>query len=227
MKYTLFSYVIASIFFSQNLVAQHIKLDKKAMSFLSSEEKINVLFTFDDILFNGENLTEDDFLIHITEKITEHRDSIRAKDWVDRYYIAKDTYYSEIFVNALNVRIQDYKNPVKFLLKDSTTQYTMKVHTTWMYFGYDIGIAEQPAKINLTITFYETLAPNIIVETMTVNRAGGMKAIRSKSLFNPKGDIEEFIKKAEEWPNPSLSRMGNSYEKAGLRFGMTLKRVLH
>ena len=107
----------------------------------------------------------------------------------------------------------------------------MKVQTDWMYFGYDAGIAHQPAKANLKITFFETASPETIISQIDVNRAEGFDVVGNLSFIPNVGItstnwVEEFLKANEDYPKPSLTRMGNMYDKAAVRFGMTLKRVL-
>lgn len=221
-------------------IAQHIKLDKKEMSFLASQQKVNVAFTYDDVLFNEDNFTEREFLDYIKEKIESKLNTEEALEWERNYFQAKDSVYSEIFISALNNRIQSYDSPVEFVLNDTSLKYTMKVQTDWMYFGYNVGIVKQPAKGNLNISFYETATPETIISKIEINRAEGIDlatagnfsfysnvsgsngsgAALSKSVLN------EFLKASEEYPRPNLIRMGNMYDKAAVRFGMTLKRVL-
>ncbi len=221
---------------NQFSVAQHIKLDKKEMSFLATQEKINVVFTYEGLLFNADNLTETEFVNYIKEKIEGKLNAEEALEWEKRYFYAKDSIFPKIFVTSINNRIKDYDHPIKFVLNDESSNYTMKVQTDWMYFGYDVGIANQPAKANLIITFYETSNPTQIVSQIEVDRAQGFDVIGNLS-FNtevPLGTsgisstnwLEEFLKANEGFPRPSLIRMGNMYDKAAVRFGMTLKRVL-
>jgi hypothetical protein len=105
-----------------------------------------------------------------------------------------------------------------------------------MYFGYDAGIAKQPAKANLKVSFYETSNPENIISQIDVERAEGFDVIGNfsftpdvplgKSGITSTNWIEEFLKANEDYPKPSLIRMGTMYDKAAVRFGMTLKRVL-
>ncbi len=234
LKYLLFTLFIA--LGTKFLTAQHIKLDKKEMAFLASQKKVNVVFTYEGVLFNADNLTESEFVNYIKEKIEGKLNAEEALEWEKRYFNAKDSIYPKIFATALNNRIKDYDHPIEFVVDDNSSYYTMKVQTDWMYFGYDVGIAKQPAKANLKITFYETSNPENIVSQIEVDRAEGFNVVGNLS-FNtevPLGTsgitstnwLKEFLKANEDFPRPSLIRMGNMYDKAAVRFGMTLKRVL-
>ncbi len=234
--YRFFLSSILLLIIPQFLFAQHIRLDKKEMAFLAAEEKINVVFTYNDLHFNADNLTESKFLDYIKEKIEGKLDTEEALDWEQDYFFAKDSIFPQIFVAALNNRIKNYDHPIAFVLNDSTIKYTMHIQTDWLYFGYDAGIAKQPAKGNLKISFYETSNPANILSEIEVNRAEGFNVVGNFSFINdvPLGKsgitstnwLEEFLKANENHPKPSLIRMGNMYDKAAVRFGMTLKRVL-
>lgn len=231
LLYTLFICLTASSLFSQ-----HIKLDKKEMAFLATQEKINVVFTYESVRFNADTLTETQFVNYIKEKIEKKLDAKEALDWEKRYFNAKDSIYPKIFATALNNRIKNYDHPVEFVVDDDSIFYTMKVQTDWMYFGYDVGIAKQPAKANLKITFFETSNPENIISKIDVDRAEGFNVVGNLS-FNtevPLGAtgitstnwLKKFLEANEDYPRPSLIRMGNMYDKAAVRFGMTLKRVI-
>ena len=238
LKYFFFTFYIA--FASQNLFAQHIRLDKKEMSFLASQKKINVVFTYEDVLFNSDNLNEREFRDHIKGKIEDKLNKKEALEWERKYFKSKDSVYPKIFVAALNNRIKNYDHPIEFVWNDPSIKYTMKVQTNWMYFGYNVGVVKQPAKGNLKISFYETSKPETIISTIDIDRAEGIDLAIAGSLsfysnlpgqqsggsmFSKKW-LDEFLKAKEEYPRPSLIRMGNMYDKAAVRFGMTLKRVL-
>lgn len=228
--------IIISCLFSQSVFAQHIRIDKKQLAFLSSEEKVNVIFTYDGLLYNADNFTETEFLNYIKEKIANKLGNEEAMDWEQKHLSAKDSIYPKIFVASLNNRIKNYDYPIEFVWNNPSLKYTMKVQTDWMYFGYDAGIAKQPAKANLKISFYETSSPENIIDIVKVNRAEGFDVIGNLSFHTevPLGKsgisstnwLDEFLKVNENYPKPSLIRMGNMYDKAAVRFGMTLKRVL-
>tara|TARA_R110002012_G_scaffold37798_2_gene105618 strand:+ start:17965 stop:18675 length:711 start_codon:yes stop_codon:yes gene_type:complete len=235
----MYKLLLSSIFFficSNFIYAQHIKLDKKEMGFLAAQEKVNVVFTYNDLHFNADNFTESEFLQYIKEKIAKKLNWEEALDWEEKHFAAKDSIYPRIFVEALNNRIKNYDHPIEFVWNDPSIKYTMKVQTDWMYFGYDAGIAEQPAKGNLKISFYETSTPEKIISEIEVERAEGFNVINNFSFYNisyngsiginSKVWLDKFLEANENHPKPSLIRMGTMYDKAAVRFGMTLKRVL-
>ncbi|MDN3724641.1 hypothetical protein QRD02_09615 [Aequorivita sp. SDUM287046] len=229
--------VLVLLFFGTHILcAQHIRLDKKEMAFLAAEKTVNVIFTYERLRFNADNLSEQEFLDYIKEKIETKLNTEEALDWEQRYFHAKDSVYPKIFATSLTNRIKNYDHPIEFVVNDASTKYTMKVQTDWMYFGYDAGIAKQPAKANLKVSFYETSNPQNVLSTIEVDRAEGFDVIGNFS-FTPTVPLgasgitatnwlDEFLIANNDYPRPSLIRMGNMYDKAAARFGMTLKRVL-
>lgn len=236
MKKLLIATIIFFAFSIQFLNAQHIRLDKKEMAFLASEEKVNVVFTYDSLLFNADNFSESEFLDYIKKKIEGKLNAEEALDWEQKHFNAKDSIYPKIFVASLNNRIKNYDHPVEFVWNDPSIKYTMKVQTDWMYFGYDAGIAQQPAKANLKISFYETSNPETLLSQIDVERAEGFDVVGNfsftpdiplaKSGITSTNWLQSFLNANENYPKPSLVRMGYMYDRAALRFGMTLKRVL-
>ena len=67
------------------LFAQHIDIDKKALSFLASQERVNVVFTFDSLTFDGKNVPEAEFLQKRYVEISDWKDKEAAKEWLVLY----------------------------------------------------------------------------------------------------------------------------------------------
>ena len=195
----------------QNTIAQRIRFDKDKMEFLNTTEKVNVVFVYDSLVYDPE-VPEAQFLIKMQEKIVKHGDAEMAQQFMLDYPKAKFEEWPNTFVTAVNQWSADYKNAPTFVVEDTTAKYTMKVHTRWLYFGYDAGIVDQPAKATMDIYFYKTEAPDTIIETTTIRRAMG-------TYNNKDGD-------GEEWPKPNLSKMAKAFDKAGFKFAKAIRRVV-
>lgn len=200
------------LFFSfQFVTAQHIGIDKRALSGLASEEKINVIFSYNELTFNGKYLPETEFVDHIYEKITKHRDTDMAEKWVSDYHKAKKQSWPETFITQLNKHLEKRRNVPAFVLNDTTTKYTIVVHTHWMNFGYDAGIVKRPAKASMDIYFFKTSdAENYLSLSKLKKREG----LYNESRYSNK-----------EWPRPSLASMRNVYERVAPNLADALKRV--
>jgi hypothetical protein len=191
------------------LKAQHIKLDKKVLSFLAIEDTINIVFSYKDVLFEGDNVTEEEFLKnHKTIKET-HLGKDSSEDWVKNYYKYKDSNWPESFINTLNKKLSDYENSPIFVLNKKNAKYSMKVHTVWMYFGYNVIIGKEPSKVTMNLSFYETKTPNNEIYTTTISRAMGT----NNESYNLK-----------DWP--SFRRVGKGFEKGAYKLAQAFKRIV-
>jgi len=182
---------------SQFLVAQHIDIDKKALSFLASQEKVNVVFTFDSLTFDGKNIPEAKFLQMRYVEVSEWKDKEAAKEWLELYDEHKNQKWQELFLATLNEKTAEYKNAPVFNKNDSSAKYTMKVNSDWMYFGYNVIIGKEPSKVSMTFDFYETKNPSIVLFSTEISRAMGV----NNESYN-----------LRDWP--SFRRMGKAYIRA-------------
>lgn len=192
------------------LFAQHIKIDKKSLSFLASQENVNIVFVQDSLLMIND-LNEVEFLQKMNEKISRQTTVKEANSWTSEYNNNKLNSWPEVFTTQLNEKIGDYKNAPRFDLNNAEAVYTMKVVPTWMYFGYDAGIIDRPAKVTLQIYFYETKNPNAVIFSTEISRA--------MATYNKRdGD--------GEGAGPSLNRMRKAYEFAAYKLAKSLQRIV-
>ncbi|QIE60556.1 hypothetical protein G5B37_13570 [Rasiella rasia] len=182
------------------------------MEFLNNTEKVNVVFTFEKPLYNGDNLTEKEFLDYITKKIVTNANEAMAKEFVQNLEKAKYDDWPKEFAETINEWSSEYKNAPTFVVDDTTALYTMKVNTTWMYFGYDAEIIDRPSKATMDIEFYKTTNPDEIIERTSISRAMG-------TYNKTHGD-------GETWPKPNLNRMRKAYDRAGYKFAKAIKRIV-
>ena len=195
---------------SQFLFSQHIDIDKKALSFLASQEKINVVFAHDSLLMI-DDLYEMESIQKMRQKITDQTTAEDANDWIIDYKNNKNETWPLAFLNQLNEKIGENNNSIVFLMNETEANYTMQVTPTWMYFGYDAGIMDRPAKVTLKIDFYETKTPNSIIFSTEISRA--------MAKYNKEdGD--------GEGAGPSLNRMRKAFQMAAYKLAKSLERII-
>lgn len=192
------------------LFAQHIKIDKNALSFLNSQEKINVIFVQDSLLMI-DDLYEMESIQKIKVKITRQSTVEEANTWIVNYNKSKNETWPEAFINKLNEKLSENKNPPLFKIDNPEARYSMNVVSTWMYFGYDAGIIDRPAKVTLQINFYETETPDTVIFSTEISRA--------MAKYNKQDGDGEGV-------GPSLNRMRKAFEFAGYKFAKSLNRVI-
>ena len=192
--------------------AQRINFDKEKLIFLAEVDKVNVVFTYNAPLYNGDNLTEEQFLTYIKAKIVEHANTYLAQEFTLEFNAAKYDRWPNEFVDTINEWAAAYENAPLFVYNDESAPYTMRVNTTWMYFGYDIEIIDRPAKVSMDIEFFKTDSPTEIIETTEISRAMG-------TYNKQEGD-------GEIWPKPSLGRVAKAYRWGGYKFAKAIKRIV-
>ncbi|MGO3181823.1 MAG: hypothetical protein ACTIJ9_03220 [Aequorivita sp.] len=192
------------------LFAQHIDIDKKALSFLASQKEMNIVFVQDSLLMI-DDVYETEFIQKMRKKIIRQSTPEEASNWISAYKKNKDEIWPEIFTTQLNEKIGEYKNAPHFEMDNTEATYTLKITPSWMYFGYDIGIIDRPAKVTLQIYFYETKNPKAVIFSTEISRAMAKYNMRD-------GD--------GEGAGPSLNRMRKAYQKAAYKLAKALKRVV-
>ncbi|MDO6761144.1 hypothetical protein Q4566_13110 [Tamlana sp. 2_MG-2023] len=78
--------------------------------------------------------------------------------------------YEPKFIESFNKRFDDGEVKVA---KDTEAQYTMLVKTTMMYAGYNVGVMRQNAKIEATISVYETNNPSDVLFSADITKVEG------------------------------------------------------
>ena len=197
------------IFFitSLSLNAQWVKFNKKELSFLKKVDTVSVLITFNDLHFNADNLNENDFLEHISQKIKKHMNNTEAENWKTEYYNSKSELWPKTFVNTLNETIAFYKNAPVFVLNQPNAKYELHINAFWMYFGYQAVIHTEPAKLHLTMDLVETNSKTLIAN---------LHIKETKGLVN----------KLPDFPKVSLKSMENAFERAAENLGLSLKKIV-
>jgi hypothetical protein len=207
-KTTLIFLILITSCFS-NTFSQHIKLDKKALSFLASEEKINIEFSYDGLLFNEDSIPQQVYLREIEVKVKEKYGEQGVIDWMEKFNSSKNEHWPEIFTKTLNEKMNEYKNGPQFEIDAKDATYTMRVNTKWMYFGYNVVAAKWPSKILLELTFFQTSNPKDLIYSTNIRRAMG----KNNESYNLDG-----------WSK--FKRVGKAYVKGAYKLAQALKRIV-
>lgn len=197
------------VFLCPSVFAQHIDIDKKALAFLASQEKVNVSFTFNDLTISGKEIPEQQFLKERFAELSERKDEQEAGEWSALYLENKNKIWQEDFMETLIDRTAEYENSPKFVRNDGTAPYTMRVNTDWIYFGYNVIVGKNPSKVSFTVDFYQSEKPSNVLFSTEINRAMGT----NNEAYN-----------LSNWP--SFRRVGKAYTKAAHKLARALKRIL-
>ena len=140
----------AILLFSGTAIGQKLKVNDGNLKNLKEVKEYSVIFDYTDVQIPKFD-SEEDFLKDKMAKRDEKNpgDGERfKKSWFDD----RENRYKPKFIESFNKRFNDREVQVG----DSEGQYTMKVHTTKLYPGYNVGVWRHNSEIDATITVYET-----------------------------------------------------------------------
>ncbi|WP_108867626.1 hypothetical protein [Aquimarina aquimarini] len=118
------------------------------------------------LVFDYENLkvhkfdTEEEFLKDKMDK-REEKNVGGGEKFKKSWFADRENLYEPKYIESFNKRFDG--GAVKVGKDIKNAKYTMKVKTTWIYPGYNVGVVKQPSKVNATIIIYETANPDKIV----------------------------------------------------------------
>lgn len=139
--------------------AQKMRVKEGNIKNLKGITEYNVTFDYTDVKIPKFD-TEEDFLADKMAKREEKKEGDGErfkKSWFDD----RPNKYQPKFVESFNKRFDDGAVKVEQDLTDA--KYTMKVHTTKLYPGYNVGIIRHNAEIDVVLTVFETANPSNIL----------------------------------------------------------------
>ena len=158
MKKLLF---ITTLLFSTLLIAQKAKVTKGDWGNLKGISAYNVEFDYSNLQIPKYD-SEEEFLKDKMAKRDEDEPGSGEK-FKKSWFSDREEFYEPRFIETFNDRYKDGAVKVGKDLDDAT--YTMKIHTTMIYPGYNVGIIRHNSKVELTITIFKTDEPdNVIFE---------------------------------------------------------------
>lgn len=119
-----------------------------------------------NLIFDYENLkvdkfdTEEEFLKDKMDK-REVKEEGKGEKFKNSWFADRENLYEPKYIESFNKRFED--GSVKVDKGLESAKHTMKVKTTWIYPGYNVGVMKQPSKVNATIIVYETANPDKIL----------------------------------------------------------------
>jgi len=150
--------------------AQKFKVTKGSPEAMKDQQSIAIVFTYDNMKVG--KMEEAAYLEQGIKKHDE-KEAGTGQKWSEAWQSDKATVYPENFTKFFNA-IANSKFGASTELNSTTAKYTMKVNTSFLEPGYNVGISASPAIINLTISFYETANPGVILFETTVTKCKGI-----------------------------------------------------
>ena len=155
------------------IYAQKSKVQQGDWKNLKGITKFNLVFDYSNLeipKYDNEEAFLKDKMQQREEK--EQGDGERfKKSWFDD----RENRYEPKFIESFNKRWDESEVVVGKDLADA--DYTIKIHTTFMYPGYNVGVMRQNSKIDAVLTIYKKDNPNTPVFEVKYTKAEGSGAL--------------------------------------------------
>ncbi len=163
--------IILLFFCATSVYAQKMKLEKGALKNLKDIKEYSLQFDYSNLEIPKYN-SEEDFL---KEKmnIREEKEPGAGEIFKTSWFADRENRYEPKFIESFNKRFENGEIKVG---KNLSTKYSMLVKTSLMYPGYNVGVWRQNAKIEATITVFETNSPDNILFSGKYTKIEGLGA---------------------------------------------------
>ena len=150
------------------MFSQKVKVTEGSFKNIQGISSFNLEFDYTDVMIPKYD-SEEEFLADKMKKRDEKKpgDGERFKK---AWFADRDAKYTPKFIESFNKRWGD--NEVKVGM-DIGSEYTMKVHTTLLWAGYNIGVVRKNAKIEATISVYKNDNPSKILVSANYTKVEG------------------------------------------------------
>lgn len=147
--------------------AQKAKVLDGSFKNLKGITEFNLVFDYTDVQV-PKYKSEEEFLADKVKKRNE-KEAGTGDKFRESWFADREARYEPKFIESFNKRYDHLK-----IDRDlDTAEYTMVVHTTLLYAGYNIGISRQNSKIDAIISVYKNDAPDNILVSVKYTKAEG------------------------------------------------------
>lgn len=135
---------------STTAIGQKLKVQKGDLKNLKDVKVYTMVFDYTDVQIPKFD-NEEDFLKDKMEK-REKKEAGDGERFKKSWFDDRPNRYHPKFIESFNKRFDDSAVQVQ----EEEADYTMKIHTTKLYAGYNVGVMRHNAEIDATITVFET-----------------------------------------------------------------------
>jgi hypothetical protein len=149
--------------------AQKVKITEGSYSALKGISAYNLEFDYSNVMIPKYD-SEEDFLKDKMAKRDEKEEGageVFKKSW----FADREDRYEPKYIESFNKRFDDGERKVGKDLSDA--EYTMKIHTTLLYAGYNVGVMRQNAKIEATVSVYKSEDPSNVLFSANYSKVEG------------------------------------------------------
>lgn len=164
--------VFTLLLVSTTIFAQKTKITEGDWKDLKGISAYNLVFEYTDLQIPKFD-SEDAFLEDKMNK-RDDKEEGTGEEFKKNWFADRENRYEPKFIESFNKRFDDGEVKV---VKDIGAEYTMKIHTTMLYPGYNVGVMRQNAKVEATLYVYKTDAPNTIIFAVEYTKIEGKGAM--------------------------------------------------
>ena len=160
--------LILVLFCSTIMLAQKANVQKGDWEDLKDITAYNVVFDYSDLEIPKYD-NEEEFLKDKMAKRDEKKPGT-GEEFKKSWFSDREEFYEPRFIETFNTKI---KNGMAKVGKDIDAEYTMKIHTTFIYPGYNVGIVRKNSKVELTLSVYKTDSPSDVIFSVDYTKIEG------------------------------------------------------
>ncbi len=146
--------------FTVAMFGQKLKVQEGNIKNLSGITEYNLEFDYTDVQIPKYD-SEEEFLADKAKKREEKEPGLGEK-FKKTWFTDREEFYEPKFIESFNKRFT--KGTIVNADKENTeAEYTMLIHTTKLYAGYNVGIVRHNAEIDVIVTVFETANPDNVL----------------------------------------------------------------
>lgn len=103
----------------------------------------------------------------------ENKEAGAGEEFKISWFADREERYEPKFIESFNKR---FDGEVR-VAKDVDAEYTMKIHSTMMWAGYNVGIVRKNTKLEATVSVYKTSNPSEVLWSANYTKVEGSGAM--------------------------------------------------
>ncbi len=164
--------LFVALLFGTFAFSQKVKVVEGSFKNLKGISAYNLEFDYSNLSIPKYD-SEEEFLEDKMAK-REEKEPGTGEKFKQAWFNDREEQYEPRFIESFNKRFDDGEVKVG---KDIGAEYTMKIHTTMMYAGYNVGVMRQNSKLEATVSVFKTDAPNQVLWKAKYTKVEGKGAM--------------------------------------------------
>lgn len=151
--------------------SQKVKVEEGSFKNLEGISAYNLEFDYSNVQIPKYD-SEEDFLADKMAK-REEKEAGTGEKFKTSWFADRKERYEPKFIESFNKRFDGEEKVGNNL----DTEYTMKVHTTMLYAGYNVGVMRKNSKLEATVSVFKTSNPSEVLWAATYTKIEGKGAM--------------------------------------------------